>query len=1561
MLDGYDNLAKLDDTMVFKVGGSPLITELTDLNLETKLDTAVCTVGASCELRIALPEPDSPYGVYKIILYGPTETSDVAGWEAEIKLLEEAPGSRNSDGQPCSADTTTSSGTDSFTFTCDLRTAATSVVLTTTSYKDLAEVIVAGHLWTEFPCPPGEYSVSGTYTLDTSTTCKPCETGTYQDLLGQKFCRPSRFEKMTLTDGVISTYRDSITAPFTWGTGVEVHDVVIKNINFDEYSSKASGSDTDETAEKGACAATLSGYEDSTCVLKVKGATVTLIGDSDSVSPALTDQDNTGTSVRSQTYVFKPSSPVENVKRIEFSKSFLLAELDVYVAPTSDYYLRYNDGTGATEALLCSEELGPNTKVGLSEKISAKTDLTSCVLCPAGAEKTIDVDKEFFDSKIKMSVFTCEPCVAGQYREDGYDGKCKDCTSGHVTESDGLAICTICPKGTYEVGLKECTLCADGKVTKQEGLTVCTVCVEEGLLSYANSDQSDCETCEVGKVPNTDRTDCEDCEAGRYRDSSLNACADCPAPKIAATTGLAACNECVEGTAPNAARTVCVACPAGKYRGAGDTTCKPCAGVQFSENAGSAACEDCPVGEVPNTDKDGCDECAVGMYRGSGDAGCVVCAGGYHTDGETGQSECIMCSKGQKTETIPSQTGIQCVDCLPGSYSAADGTATCSICASPKVTLTEKQHECVLCELGTVYVDSKTCKTCPVGEYNEDQDKDDGVCKACESPLVTLTEKQSECVLCEKGNGWETPSTCRICVAGEYSDEGLCKSCPHNHVSTTDGLTECTLCPNGDHSDEKATICLPCEEEGTMKEAGVNELQWQKCVADEGVACTKQDVDSVYGLFQDVSFMRAGKSEEKDCLYDEADPTTNLKPKAKFSCELISETDAAIKPTYNCIKTPNTAKIEALTEEITAENTDDASSQLNDFASEGAAGIGDIAAAADVLEKIAQSATEVSEAATENIVSAVSSMAAGDLVTDDIAQKQEISKKMVANIKEIAKRTAVSNKLIKSVNVAIMKVQNEDGAKDISFFLPDAKDLTQLGQPGGGGEEGGKPRQPSIAIGSATGIKEMSVVLISGDAFFPTKSTGPLPAGNSTSEVRDTLWSDLKDEFDPAEGAEAAESLKFVNSVVLEIDVGEQEAGFVLNLYIKPNFQIGDTANNMKKMGNRRVQIKYICAWYDNKAETAEWKTDGCETIYDSSAVEAGVVCSCSHNTSFAVLMAAEEIDPGYLEVQSLMSQILLGGSVLGLIATIGLILPASAIVTTRSAKVNICFSIALLLASLLFLLQDIFIKADNTGLIQLKSIGCAVYTMLQHYMWLVVFMWTMIEGFLMYLSLVQVFGSHISNYMLKFNLVAYGVPIVFPLAGYFAFTKKITVGGVEVVDHQYMAETMCFLKPGTINFYALFFGPLILAIIVNLVFFGLVLKVIRNSKNANLSDKEQLMRQMKAAVGVMVLLGTGWVLGVFMNIPAPGLQITLQYLFIVFNASQGIFVFVFYVLLNDGVKSFWLEKLGMNTAAAPKSGGGASTATNVYANASTSKQEADHTYSNAAEFPAKKDDNANL
>jgi len=254
------------------------------------------------------------------------------------------------------------------------------------------------------------------------------------------------------------------------------------------------------------------------------------------------------------------------------------------------------------------------------------------------------------------------------------------------------------------------------------------------------------------------------------------------------------------------------------------------------------------------------------------------------------------------------------------------------------------------------------------------------------------------------------------------------------------------------------------------------------------------------------------------------------------------------------------------------------------------------------------------------------------------------------------------------------------------------------------------------------------------------------------------------------------------------------------------------------------------------------------------------------------------------------------------------------------------------------------------------------------------------IEGFLMYLSLVQVFGSHISKYMLKFNLMAWGLPLPLPFIGYFVFSKTTVIGDVSVTKNSYLADSMCFIRPESIPFFTLFLAPLIITILVNIVFFALVCKVIKSSKSSgNVSDTEQLLRQLKAAVGVMVLLGTGWFFGIFMSIPGSmEVQLAMQYVFILLNSSQGVFVFVFYVLLNDQVKNHWMVKFGIkqetttssSKVVAGKSGTQTTNATNgenIYSNAAAAEE--DHTYANAdetkgsksCEFPAKSEDNCNI
>ena len=55
-------------------------------------------------------------------------------------------------------------------------------------------------------------------------------------------------------------------------------------------------------------------------------------------------------------------------------------------------------------------------------------------------------------------------------------------------------------------------------------------------------------------------------------------------------------------------------------------------------------------------------------------------------------------------------------------------------------------------------------------------------------------------------------------------------------------------------------------------------------------------------------------------------------------------------------------------------------------------------------------------------------------------------------------------------------------------------------------------------------------------------------------------------------------------------------------------------------------------------------------------------------------------------------------------------------------------------------------------------------------------------------------------------------------------------------------SSSRCFLKPGALPFYLFFFLPLTLVIVVNLVFFVMVLNVIRSSKNMQVSQRELLL-----------------------------------------------------------------------------------------------------------------------
>ena len=66
----------------------------------------------------------------------------------------------------------------------------------------------------------------------------------------------------------------------------------------------------------------------------------------------------------------------------------------------------------------------------------------------------------------------------------------------------------------------------------------------------------------------------------------------------------------------------------------------------------------------------------------------------------------------------------------------------------------------------------------------------------------------------------------------------------------------------------------------------------------------------------------------------------------------------------------------------------------------------------------------------------------------------------------------------------------------------------------------------------------------------------------------------------------------------------------------------GDTSTSLvTDSDGRRVQVSYVCASY--KPLEAKWTRD-CNTVYNTAKPADGVLCLCSHNTSFAVLMVVQ-------------------------------------------------------------------------------------------------------------------------------------------------------------------------------------------------------------------------------------------------------------------------------------------------------------------------------------------------
>ncbi|CAK8697267.1 unnamed protein product [Clavelina lepadiformis] len=313
-----------------------------------------------------------------------------------------------------------------------------------------------------------------------------------------------------------------------------------------------------------------------------------------------------------------------------------------------------------------------------------------------------------------------------------------------------------------------------------------------------------------------------------------------------------------------------------------------------------------------------------------------------------------------------------------------------------------------------------------------------------------------------------------------------------------------------------------------------------------------------------------------------------------------------------------------------------------------------------------------------------------------------------------------------------------------------------------------------------------------------------------------------------------------------------------------------------------RTEKIHCVFWKEGNDEKdgGSWSTDGCIM---SSTNETHTVCSCTHLTSFAVLLQIveynmeDELSRLHLQVLGIISKV---GCVFSLI---GVSIMCAAFVKlkfhTDNMKIHFHLGLAVGLADLVFIFEEL--AEDSRA-------ECILVTILLYYFNMAVLAWMLIEGVHLYSQVVVVFVS--ARRWVKYYVGAgWGVPL-------FIMAISMGVRNVELGTYG-----VCWLSPADNSIWA-FAAPALLVILINTVILITVVRVIINLQPAksNRVKAAKLRNAVKGSIFLFPLLGTTWLFGL---LSLSQETLLFQYIFALTNSLQGFFLFVFHCLCNSEVR----------------------------------------------------------
>ncbi|CAL8285689.1 unnamed protein product, partial [Arctogadus glacialis] len=193
------------------------------------------------------------------------------------------------------------------------------------------------------------------------------------------------------------------------------------------------------------------------------------------------------------------------------------------------------------------------------------------------------------------------------------------------------------------------------------------------------------------------------------------------------------------------------------------------------------------------------------------------------------------------------------------------------------------------------------------------------------------------------------------------------------------------------------------------------------------------------------------------------------------------------------------------------------------------------------------------------------------------------------------------------------------------------------------------------------------------------------------------------------------------------------------------------TLRHLKEL-KESAEVSYTCAYWKaaggglqgKEEEGGAWSTRGCAQVSSNAS---HTVCSCTHLSSFAVLMALYPVNHTFGLM--LLTKLCLVVSLLCLLLCILTFMFCRSIKGTRTT-INLHLCICLFLADLVFL----------AGISKTQpQVGCRLVAGLLHLFFLGAFSWMLLEGVHLYRMLVLVFNTTIRPRYLY--TVGYGTPLV--------------------------------------------------------------------------------------------------------------------------------------------------------------------------------------------------------